>query len=324
MKWFVPLALLVVAASALKEEEYQEAFTNWMVKYEKSYAPAEFFYRFDVFKANMDFVQAHNAANYTWTVGLNLFADLTLAEYKLIYLGYKPDLRRAPRKETFEPTAPSTYPSGSLDWVALGKVTGVKNQGNCGSCWAFSTTGCIEGLVAIKYNSLVSLSEEQLVDCAGAYGNQGCNGGLMDDAFKYCMTYGEDTEASYPYTAGTTGTGGTCKYSASISANTKIGGYTNVATNENALGAATDQQPISIAVQANQAGFQMYTGGVFCGICGQNLDHGILTVGYGNSPSAYWKVKNSWGTSWGEQGYMRMCRNQDECGIANEPSYAHY
>jgi len=310
--------VLVAVVSATTESEYQQAFTDWMIKFDKTYSAEEFFYKYEVFKANMDFVDAHNAGNNSYEVELNKFADLTSAEFKNIYLGYKPELRRY-KPVTLDSFPVGAYPSGSLDWTTKGAVTGVKDQGQCGSCWAFSTTGGVEAAVFLKHSTLTSLSEQQLVDCAGSYGNAGCNGGLMDNAFKYVEAHGLCSEAAYPYTA----KDGTCKAtSCTMVANTKISKYTDVTHTENALGAANDMTPVSIAIEADQSGFQMYKSGVFSGVCGKNLDHGVLLVGYGDSGTTpYWKVKNSWGTSWGMNGYILMIRNQDECGIANEPSY---
>jgi cathepsin L len=317
--------LLLGFAAAFTEQEYQDAFTQWMVKFEKVYAPEEFFYRFGVFKSNMDFVQAHNAGNNSFVVELNKFADLSVGEYKATYLGYKNDLRRNAVTVTLGSlvTGPEAYPDGSLDWSQKGAVTGVKDQGQCGSCWAFSTTGSVEGAIQIKHGgSTVSLSEQELMDCSYSYGNLACDGGLMDNAFKYVMANGLCTEAAYPYTAKSSTN---CKKSScTMSANTKIASYKDVTHTENALGAAVDIGPVSVAIEADQSGFQLYKSGVFNGVCGQNLDHGVLAVGYGKDTSSgldYWKVKNSWGTSWGEAGYIRMVRNKDECGIANEPSY---
>jgi len=316
------LALLIatVAFAAVPESVYQDAFIQWMVKFDKSYAPEEFFYKYGVFKTNFDFVEAHNAGNNTWDVELNKFADLTSAEFKTIYNGYKPELRRSARNPvaTLADLRIGAYPSGSLDWTSKGAVTGVKDQGQCGSCWSFSATGSIEGAVYLKHGHLTSLSEQQLVDCSGSYGNAGCNGGLMDSAFKYVQANGLCTESAYAYTA----KNGVCKStSCSASADSKLSGYKDVTHTENALGAAVDMTPVSIAIEADQSGFQLYKSGVFCGTCGTQLDHGVLAVGYGDSPSAYWKVKNSWGTSWGESGYIRICRDSNKCGLANEPSY---
>jgi hypothetical protein len=316
------LSLFVVAAFATDESVYQDAFVQWMAKFDKSYAPEEFFYKYGVFKSNYDFVEAHNAANMTWSVELNKFADLTSAEFKDIYNGYKPQLRSAGRDRkplyTLKDLHVGAYPTGSKDWVSQGAVTGVKDQGQCGSCWSFSATGSIEGAVFIKHGHLTSLSEQQLMDCSTAQGNKGCNGGLMDWAFNYVKLNGLCTEAAYPYTA----KDGTCKSSSCTkSTDSEITGYVDVSHSENALGAAVDLTPVSIAIEADQSGFQMYKSGVFCGTCGTNLDHGVLAVGYGTDGLDYWKVKNSWGTSWGEGGYIRLCRNKNLCGIENSPSY---
>lgn len=318
MKVIALLVATLAIASAFTEVEYQSAFTKWMSENDKTYAPEEFFYRYEVFKSNMDLVERHNSGNSTYTLELNKFADLTSAEFKIIYLGLRPELAREKKVLTLE-DLPQSYPSGSLDWTTKGVVTGVKDQGQCGSCWAFSTTGSVESAVAIKHAKLTSLSEQELVDCAGSYGNAGCNGGLMDNAFKYVKAHGLLTESQYPYTAKQ----GTCKRGTqTASTYSQISGYTDVTHTENALGAADDIEPISIAVEADQSSWQLYKGGVVTSNCGKNLDHGVLLVGYGTaSTTPYWKVKNSWGTSWGEQGYIRIERGSDLCGIADQPSY---
>jgi len=316
----IALAVALFATSALgfTELDYQNSFTTWMSQYKMEFAPEEFFMRFNIFKANMDFVEEHNSKNLSYAVELNKFAHMSQGEFKALYLGYKPELRWAP--VSISSLKPAVYPSGSLDWTTKGAVTGVKDQGQCGSCWAFSTTGSVEGTVAVKYGTLTSLSEQQLMDCSFKYGNLGCAGGLMDNAFKYVEANGLCSEAAYPYTA----SDGVCKDSScTMVPNTKIAGYKDVVPhNEDTLGASVDMEPVSVAIEADQSGFQLYKSGVFSGICGKSLDHGVLAVGYGtDNGQDYWKVKNSWGLSWGEAGYIRMGRNKDECGIADEASY---
>jgi C1A family cysteine protease len=316
----VAFCLLFAFAAAFTEKEYEDAFTKWMVEFQKSYAPEEFFYRYEVFKSTFDFIADYNSQNHTAVMGLNQFSDLTSAEFKLTFNGYKPELRRGKRAVTLGDLEKPQYP-GTLDWRTKGAVTPVKNQGQCGSCWAFSTTGSMEGVIEIKHGTLTSLSEQELVDCAGSYGNYGCNGGLMDYAFKFAETYGLTTEANYPY-VGRNEACNTAKRD-QPSANTKLTGYKDVATmNANALGTATDLNPVSVAIEADQAVFQNYKSGIISSGCGTSLDHGVLVVGYGTEGTTdYWTVKNSWGTTWGEAGYVRINRAGDVCGILMEPSY---
>jgi len=206
----------------------------------------------------------------------------------------------------------------SIDWTTKGAVTPVKNQGQCGSCWAFSSTGGLEGQWEIATGSLQSISEQQLVDCSKNGGNAGCNGGLMDNSFEWYQTKAAATEGSYPYT----GRDGSCKSSGWTTAVPEGGvtGHKDI-SNENALlDAVTNVGPISVAIEADQSSFQGYSGGVLTGNCGTNLDHGVLAVGFGTeSGTDYWKVKNSWGASWGMNGYILIERGDNKCGIADGP-----
>jgi len=327
MKFLAVLLVCVIAVCAaskfeqLTEDQYQFFFSKFIKQHNKNYDYSEFFVRYQIFKDNMDFITAHNSEKHSYKVAMNAFGDLTLEEFKVQNFGYTPKQRDWMRNKNVANLTVSKLPA-SVDWRTKNAVTPVKNQGQCGSCWAFSTTGSTEGAWAIAKGQLVSLSEQQLMDCSGAEGNQGCNGGLMDNAFEFIIkNKGICSEQSYPYQA----VDGTCKTCTSV---VTISGYKDVATdNELQLQAAAAQQPVSVAIEADQAAFQFYSGGVFDAACGTALDHGVLVVGYGtDSGKDFWIVKNSWGATWGESGYIRMVRgttagSSGECGIAMEPSY---
>jgi cathepsin L len=317
MKIILALCCLAVAAFALSEYEYEAAFSMWMHQYHKSYDHTEFGKRYNIFKSNLDFITAHNKANKTFTVAMNKFGDLSLKEFSKLYLGTRitKNVPRFPKKVS------TVGLPASVDWRQKGAVTPIKNQGQCGSCWSFSTTGSVEGCHFLATNNLVSLSEQNLVDCSTAQGNQGCDGGLMDQAFQYIISNGGiDTESSYPYTA----EDGTCNYNAANSGAT-IKSYTDVQSgSESDLQTKVAQQPTSVAIDASHSSFQFYSSGVYnepaCST--SQLDHGVLAVGYGtDSGSPFWLVKNSWGTDWGMQGYIEMTRNgNNQCGIATAAS----
>ena len=218
---------------------------------------------------------------------------------------------------------PETPLAAGVDWRTKGAVNPVKNQGQCGSCWSFSTTGSLEGAHFIKTGKLVSLSEQQFVDCD--WGDNGCNGGLMDNAFKYAEKNAIALESEYPYTAKSHGAFG-CK-SKEHPGTVKVSSYTDVAhSSSTALKTALAQQPVSVAIEADKPVFHQYTGGVITGSsCGTQLDHGVLAVGYGTDATAgdYYIVKNSWTASWGEQGYVRIgiADGLGVCGIQSQPSW---
>ena len=217
--------------------------------------------------------------------------------------------------------ASSSLPD-SVDWRQQGFVTPVKNQGQCGSCWAFSAVAALEGQHAKAAGQLVSLSEQNLVDCSQNEGNDGCNGGEPSQAFQYVLdNSGIDTESSYPYEA----RDDSCRFDSSQVGATDTGFVSVAQDDEQSLqDAVANVGPISVAIDASHPSFQQYSGGVYSEPdCSQTqLDHAVTVVGYGNDAGQdYWLIKNSWDVSWGEQGYMRMARGDNMCGIASDASY---
>jgi hypothetical protein len=302
---------------------YIERFLDFMVEYNKIYRTiGHLINRFYIFKDNMEFAHIENNKGHNYTLGPNFMADYTNAEYIDTFLNS--DYTRP--KDYCKDNTLSTLYADSVDWVEEGAVTLVKDQGQCGSCWAFSTVGALEGKNFLNTGNLISYSEQDLVSCASSYGNHGCNGGMMQRAFSYVIDNGISTESDYPYTSGTTTVNGECKESYSA---LHIKTCFNVPANEQQLTAASAQQPISVSIEADQRSFQLYTKGVYDDdSCGTTLDHGVLLVGYGNMDGQdYYRVKNSWSSSWGDNGYIYLARNSiassetGMCGIAMDASY---
>lgn len=304
--------------------QYQDAFSKFIKQFNKHYDTNVISERYEIFKDNYDIIIEHNAGNHTFQLGITQFADLTNKEFKEKYLNYSNNNNNTPtkRKPTPENTSnPLPQIPDEIDWTKKGVVTPVKDQGQCGSCWAFSTTGGMEGAYALSTGKLLSFSEQQLVDCSKSAGNNGCAGGLMPQTYKWLLSNPPCSETDYAYT----GKDGTCKKCTPAA---KLKNYTATISpaNEDGLQQALVNQPISVGVEADGYYWQHYKSGIITGPCGTNLDHGVLVVGYGvDNNVLYWKVKNSWGNSWGESGYLRLVRGvykqYGQCGIAMEPSY---
>ncbi|XP_027355741.1 vignain [Abrus precatorius] len=310
------------------EESLWDLYERWRSHHTVSRSLSDKHKRFNVFKTNVMHVHNTNKMDKPYKLKLNKFADMTNHEFRSTYAGSKVNhhrmFRGTPRGNgIFMYEKVGTVPP-SVDWRKKGAVTAVKDQGQCGSCWAFSTVVAVEGINQIKTNKLVSLSEQELVDC-DKNENAGCNGGLMEYAFEFIKQKGGiTTESSYPYIAQE----GTCDASKENDLAVSIDGHENVPANdEDALLKAVANQPVSVAIDAGGSDFQFYSEGVFTGDCGKELNHGVAVVGYGTTIDGtnYWIVKNSWGPEWGEQGYIRMKRNISDkeglCGIAMEASY---
>jgi len=313
-------ALLALGAVLSVADTSLNQFLDFIEKHKKNYESIETFNkRFEIFRDNMKYIEEMNILGKNITLGETQFSDLTEDEFKKLQMTNVFFSRTCNTYSYTESNIPA-----SIDWRERNAVTPVKDQGQCGSCWSFSATGAMEGAWAIKSGELVSLSEQQLVDCSSGfeYGNHGCNGGLMDGAFQYAIKNGMCSEDSYTYQA-SNGQCQNCDRIVSISDCNDV-----PPNNQMALKEAVSIGPVSIAIEADTRTFQLYKGGVISSdACGTNLDHGVLIVGYGTeNETPYWLVKNSWGTSWGENGFVKIERSDSEndagvCGIAMQPSF---
>jgi len=329
MKAFA-FAASFVALVVGEKPDYHTMWLKFKSDYNKNYdGNAEDERRhFNIFSQNVDIIQKHNSKKLSHWLGINEFADETADTFFSTHLGYNgQDNHFGSSSELPFPNI--TAEADSVDWVAKGAVTHVKNQAGCGSCWAFSTTGALEGAYFVASGKLVSLSESYLMEC-DSFLEYGCKGGTVDIAFKWIEQMGMCSEADYPYRSAD-GKTGTCKSCTPV---VTITGITHVPSkNENALKAAVSRQPVSVKIAAGTDTFKFYKGGVLDDAsCGTQLNHAVLVVGYGTDCHFsllkkklicvdYWKVKNSWGATWGENGYIRLVTNKNQCGIATAPEY---
>lgn len=319
--------LCLVLLPILTKSSLINQFTEWVEFFNIDFKSDEHFHDiYQKWQSNHKFIEEVNGKNLSYVLGHNQFSGMDSEDFRQ-YLGYSGiPMDRIFNKPEFEL---DIMLSEEVDWVKKGAVTEVKDQGQCGSCWSFSTTGALEGAYFVKYGNLETFSEQQLVDCdtfKNGGRDMGCNGGLMDHAFAWIEKNGGlCSESDYPYVSGETKTAGTCKKTCSIVENSKIASFYDVEpSSDAAMMAAVSQQPISIAIEADQREFQLYKSGIFTGVCGNKLDHGVLLVGYGPD---YYLVKNSWGLSWGDGGYIKLglgpeFNNGDgQCGMLLQGSY---
>jgi len=340
MKLLILLAFVAAANAISFLDVSKEEWTDFKARHNKKYSDAgEEKMRYKIYLENRHKIAKHNTRYHmkdvTYRLDLNKYADMLHTEFVRTLNGYNRTrdhgnsvyggtFSRVEEPVTFIGAANVQLPD-KIDWRENGAVTPVKDQGHCGSCWSFSATGALEGQHFRKTGKLVSLSEQNLVDCSGSYGNNGCNGGLMDNAFQYIKDNGGvDTEKGYPYEA----IDETCRFSKkTIGATDK--GFVDIPSGdeEALLKAIATIGPVSVAIDASHESFQFYSEGVYfepqCD--SQQLDHGVLLVGYGKDEASqqdYWLVKNSWGLSWGDKGFIKMARNKNNaCGIATQSSY---
>uniref|UniRef100_A0A481C9F5 Cathepsin L1 isoform 1 preproprotein n=1 Tax=Sus scrofa TaxID=9823 RepID=A0A481C9F5_PIG len=318
---------LGIASAAPRHDHSLDAdWYKWKATHRKLYGLNEEGRRRAVWEKNMKMIERHNwehrQGKHSFTMAMNAFGDMTNEEFRQVMNGFQNQKHK--KGKVFHESLVLEVPK-SVDWREKGYVTAVKNQGQCGSCWAFSATGALEGQMFRKTSKLISLSEQNLVDCSWPEGNEGCNGGLMDNAFQYIKDNGGlDSEESYPYF----GKDGSCKYKPQSSAANDTG-YVDIPKQEKALmKAVATVGPISVGIDASHESFQFYSTGIYfepqCS--SEDLDHGVLVVGYGvegaHSNNKYWLVKNSWGNTWGMDGYIKMTKDQNNhCGIATMASY---
>ncbi|XP_020385276.2 procathepsin L-like [Rhincodon typus] len=335
MKTFLVLMtwMLTEVSSFTCDPALDESWMKWTLLHGKQYEKNEENWRRITWEKNLQKIKQHNLEHamgkHTFRMEMNHFGDMTNEEFNQVMNGFiQRNLQSpTPNEESLHYHDKMDIPQ-TIDWRGHGYVTEVKNQGHCGSCWAFSATGSLEGQIYRKTNKLISLSEQNLVDCSRHHGNNGCSGGLIQQAFKYVQRNGGiDNETYYPYIATDMQS---CQYNPLHSVANCTGYKTIRQGSEAALAmAVASVGPISVAVDAAQLSFQFYQSGIYhdnkCSAT--NLNHAVLVVGYGThgqgkTAQNYWIIKNSWGKHWGINGYMLLAKDtNNQCGIAKYAVY---
>lgn len=334
------LSLLINSAQSSLLSRFQEWASNHSIDISDTLRQTHIYSNW---LSNDKYISEINSMNLTYSLDHNAYSGYSSEEFSDM-MGFNSENSFKVKSQNLrgliqDSSDLESLPS-SIDWRTKGVVNSVQDQGQCGSCWAFSTIQAVESATAIKYGTLPKLSEQELVDCdtlSNGGHDHGCNGGLMDNAFTWIgKNGGVCSESAYPYTSGVTTTTGSCtEKSCSNVAHTTVSNHVDVQINsDNAMMTALAQQPVSVAIEADQKAFQLYSSGVFTASCGTNLDHGVGLVGYGTMNGIdYYILRNSWGTSWGNQGYMYLGRGNDpatgkpyngnagQCGVLGQASY---
>ncbi|KAJ8943313.1 hypothetical protein NQ318_004754 [Aromia moschata] len=316
MKFLIVLVAVALAANALSDREQWDEFK---LKHGKSYRNlAEETRRFAIFQDNLRVIEQHNAkyerGETSFARGVNRFTDMTKEEIKKL-LNRKPSPKTG---NTMTAAMINATVADSLDWRAQGAVATVKDQGDCGSCWAFAAVGAMESAYYMKNGQLVQFSEQQLIDCTTSYGTVGCDGGFMQGGFEYAHDNGISTEDAYPYAAKDQSCQSTTVF-------LTISSFVQIEQNEDTIKSVVGTVgPVGVAIYADD--IVSYSSGVYdnpsCPNSSEELDHEVLLVGYGSENGQdYWLIKNSWGTNWGESGYIKLARNSNMCGIAQDSAY---
>lgn len=298
----------------------RNSFASWVERMGKAYKDdvEEFEKRFDIWLSNLEYILDYNSKVDSHWLALNSMADKSEEEYRKLLGTRVPEERKQLNENPYHKEVGLVRVPQAVDWRKRGIVSPVKDQRSCGGCWAFSATGSIEGANALYTGELVVLSEQELIDCELT--DDGCEGGWMDDAFEFVVQHGLDTENDYMFV----GHDESCDLDKERREIVTIDSYKDVKQGEDNLLPVAAVQPISVAIDAASASFMLYSGGIYDAPCGTDLDHGVLLVGY-DLTDQYWIIKNSWGESWGEDGYIRfkmgLNNGTGQCGVGVAASY---